>query len=86
MLLFWRAQTCHGLESVPVGDTVHKQKAGARPNVLGTHDAVFLLPGRVQDVENKGLVVEGYLFAVAVFDGGVIVPDEVVLCELDREG
>jgi len=67
-------------------DGKHAQETLTRAHVLVTHGRVFLLSGSIEDVEQAGLVVDGHLLAIAVFDGGIVFIDEVILDELDSEG
>jgi hypothetical protein len=57
----------------------------ARRAHLVAHRRVLLLTGRVQDVEQASLLIDRDLLAVRVFDGRVVLSDEKVLDQLDRE-
>lgn len=53
--------------------------------LLHCNDVVYLLPRRVQDVQQAGLAVYDHLLPVAVLDGGVVLVNKVVLYQLDGQ-
>jgi len=52
------------LIALPRRDAVDQQEALARPHVLLAHGRVLLLPGRVEHVQQRYLVVDDALLAV----------------------
>jgi hypothetical protein len=63
-------------------DAVHQHEALAVADPLVAQRGVFLLAGGVEHLEHARLLVDDDLFAVRVFDGGVVGLDEVVQAEL----
>jgi len=74
------------VEGAAGGDCVDEEEALASAHVLVAHGAVLLLASGIEDVEQRGLSIDGDLLSVAILDGRVILVNEVVLDELDCEG
>jgi len=68
------------------GDGINAKKSLACAHVLISHSAILLLARSIQDVEKAGLVIDGNLLTVRILDGRVVLVDEMVLDQLDREG
>jgi len=71
------------IEGATGSDSVDEEEALAGAHVLVTHGAVLLLAGSIEDIEEGGLTVDGDLLPVAIFDGRIVLVDEMVLDELD---
>ena len=54
------------------GDAVDEDEAFSVADPLVSEGGVFFLAGGVEDFEHAGLGVDDDLFAVGVFDGGVV--------------
>lgn len=63
-------------------DTVDQYETLAISNPLVAQCGVFFLARRVQHLEHARLLVDDDLFAVGVFDGGIVGFDEVIETEL----
>ena len=60
----WPSKVYDLLEALPRGDAVHQQEAFTRSHVLLSHRGVLLLPGRIEHIEQRYLVVDHALLAV----------------------
>lgn len=60
------------------GHTRHSSDLAREYSVLRTSS--------VEDVEQASLIINGHLLTVGVFNGRIVLIDEVVLDELDRKG
>jgi len=71
-------------ERIAGGDRVYEKETLSRAHVLLTHSAVLLLSSRVQNIKQRDLLINDALLPVGVFDGWVILVNEVALDELNR--
>ena len=69
----------HLLEGLPLREGEHQQEALPGPHVLLAHRAELLLPGRVEDVQPRHVIVDHALLGVGVLYRWVIVGDEIAL-------
>lgn len=60
-------------------DRVHQHVAVDADEVLGVQDGVFILAGRIDNLQRVVLVLNLHFLAKRVLDGGVIALDEVVI-------
>jgi len=65
------------LKRVSGSNGVDEKEALASPHVLLPHSAIFLLTGRVEDIEEGDLVVDDTLLTVRIFDSWVVLVNEV---------
>lgn len=63
-------------------DAIDQDEAFAVADPLVAKGCIFFLACCVENFEHAGLVVDDDLFAVGVFDGGVVGLDEVIEAEL----
>lgn len=69
------------------GDRVDEDEALAVADPLVAQGGVFFLAGGVEDFEHAGLAVYDYLFAVGVFDCGIVSEGLVSSArKVEREG
>ena len=68
--LLERGCCSHLLKAAPAGDAVHQKEPFACPHVLFPHCAVLFLPSRVENVQERDLVVDDALLAVGICSGG----------------
>lgn len=73
-------------ERVAGGDRIYEKETLSRAHVLLTHGTVLLLSSRVQNIEQRDLLINDALLPVGVFDGWVVLVHEVALDELNRQG
>lgn len=63
----------------PISEATRGTQAISRANSV-------LRTSSVEDVEQTSLIINGHLLTVGVFNGRIVLIDEVVLDELDRKG
>lgn len=79
-------ESANFLKRIAGGDRVNEEEAFTSAHVLLAHSPVFLLTSRVEDVEQRDLIIDDALLAVRVLNCRVVFVDEMALNELDSEG
>lgn len=92
--IFWNTETINKhnkltknrLKAGFAGDAVDKNKTGTCAYILATHNGIFFLASSIKNIQHNVGVIKRYLFAVTVFDGGVVLGNEKILGKLDGKG
>lgn len=75
-------KSLYACKRVARGDGIDEYEAFSVPDPLVSQRGILFLSRRVQNLQHAGLLVDYYLFAVGVFDCGVVGLHEMVQTEL----
>jgi len=78
-------ETEHFFEAVPIGNGEDQQESLTRSEILLSHRAEFLLTRRVEHLQFADVLIDEALLRVRIFNGRIIISDEILLDKLNGE-